>query len=156
MVRLFNAFYPNTNTFNSLSTTRSTMTMLSHDCRVSLYRIVWESGEGSVQAFVLESTRDAARRFFEAAIALIAGRPGVDLELYNLVSYRDLVDNGVSEDEDLRVFEIGSRGDVVTAWANKPLFLTTDPTLVGKWAELQAELAVLAAQEAIGRAGGNP
>ena len=78
------------------------MTMLSHDCHVSLYRIIWESGEGSVQAFALESTRDSARRFFEAAIALIVGRPADDLELYNLYSYRDLVDNGVSEDEDLR------------------------------------------------------
>jgi hypothetical protein len=130
------------------------MTMLSHDCRVSLYRIIWESGEGSVQVFALESTRDAARRFFEAAIALIAGRPGIDLELYNLVSYRDLVDNGVSEDEDLRVFEIGSRGDMVTAWADKPLFLTTDPTLVGKWAELQAEFAAQAARTAMRRIGG--
>ena len=130
------------------------MTMLSHDCRVSLYRIIWESGEASVQAFALESTRDSARRFFEAAIALIAGRPTADLDLYNLYSYRDLADNGVSEDEDLRVFEVGSRGDVVTAWANKPLFLTTDPTLVGKWAELQAEIAAQAADETIRRVGG--
>ena len=130
------------------------MTMPGHDCRVSLYRIIWESGEGSVQVFALESTRDAARRFFEATIALIAGRPGTDLGLYNLVSYRDLVDNGVSEDEDLRVFEIGSRGDMVTAWADKPLFLTTDPTLVGKWAELQAELAAQAARAAMRRIGG--
>lgn len=130
------------------------MTMLSHDCRVSLYRIIWESGEGSVQVFALESTRDAARRFFEATIALIAGRPGIDLELYNLVSYRDLVDNGVSEDEDLRVFEIGSRGDMVTAWVDRPLFLTTDPTLVGKWAELQAERAAQAARAAMRRIGG--
>jgi len=130
------------------------MTMLSHDWRVSLYRIIWESGEASVQAFALESTRDSARRFFEAAIALIAGRPADDLELCNLYSYRDLVDNGVSEDEDLRVFEVGSRGDVVTAWVNKPLFLTTDPTLVGKWAELQAEIAAQAADETIRRVGG--
>jgi hypothetical protein len=130
------------------------MTMLSHDCRVSLYRIIWESGEGSIQAFALESTRDSARRFFEAAIALIAGRPADDLDLCNLYSCRDLVDNGVSEDEDLRVFEVGSRGDVVTAWVNKPLFLTTDPTLVGKWAELQAEIAAQAADETIRRVGG--
>jgi len=130
------------------------MTMISQDCRVSLYRIIWESGEGSVQAFALESTRDSARRFFKAAIALIAGRPADDLDLCNLYSYRDLVDNGVSEDEDLRVFEVESRGDVVTAWVNKPLFLTTDPTLVGKWAELQAEIAAQAADETIRRVGG--
>src|SRR5260370_5347082 len=69
------------------------MTMLSHDWRVSLYRIIWESGEGSVHAFALESTRDSARRFFGAAIALIAGMPADDLELYNLYSYRDLVND---------------------------------------------------------------
>jgi hypothetical protein len=128
--------------------------MLSRDCRAGLSRIIWESGEGNVQAFALESTRDSARRFFEAVIALIAGRPADDLELCNLYSYRDLVDNGVSENEDLRVFEVGSRGDVVTAWANRPLFLTTDPTLVGKWAELQAEIAAQAADETIRRVGG--
>ncbi|CAN7791089.1 hypothetical protein LJR034_009118 [Caballeronia sp. LjRoot34] len=130
------------------------MTTLSNDCRTSLYRIIWESGEGSVQAFALESRRETARRFFQAAIALIAGRPADDLELCNLYSFRDLVDNGVSEDEELRVFEIGSRGELVTAWVNKPLFLTTDPTLVGKWAELQVQLAAQAAQDVIRRVGG--
>jgi hypothetical protein len=39
------------------------MIMLSHDCHVSLYRIIRESGEGSVQAFALESTRDSVRLF---------------------------------------------------------------------------------------------
>jgi hypothetical protein len=73
---------------------------------------------------------------------------------YNLVSYRDLVDNGVSEDEDLRVFEIGSHGNMVTVWTDKPLFLTIDPTLVGKWAELQAELAAQAVRAAMRRIGG--
>ena len=44
------------------------MTTLSNDCRASLYRIIWESADGSVQAFALESTREAARRFLETAI----------------------------------------------------------------------------------------
>ena len=43
---------------------------------------------------------------------------------------------------------------MVTAWADKPLFLTTDPTLVGKWAELQAEFAAQAARTAMRRIGG--
>jgi hypothetical protein len=136
------------------SARRSTMTTLSNDCRASLYRIVWESADGSVQAFALESTREAARRFLEAAIALISGRSADELELYNLYSYRDLIDNGISEDEDLRVFEVDWRGEVVTAWTDKPLFLTTDPTLVSKWAELQADLAAQVVRDAIGRAGG--
>jgi hypothetical protein len=130
------------------------MTTLSDDCRTSLYRIVWESGDGSVHAFALESTREAARRFFNSAIALIAGRPANELEIYHLDSYQDLVNNGISDDEDLRVFETAWRGVTVAGWVERPLFLTTDPTLVGKWAELQAEFAAQAAREAIGRAGG--
>jgi DNA-binding protein HU-beta len=58
------------------SARRSTMTTLSNDCRASLYRIIWESADGSVQALALESTREAARRFLEAAIALIASAVG--------------------------------------------------------------------------------
>ncbi|CAE6909829.1 hypothetical protein R69927_05932 [Paraburkholderia domus] len=135
------------------------MTQLSDDCHTSLFRILWDSGEGSddsdvlVAAFALESTRESARRFFGAALALIAGRPAGELDLSRLDSYRDLVNNGISDDEDLRVFETAWRGVTVTGWVGRPLFLTTDPTLVGKWAQLQADLAVQAAHDAIGRAG---
>jgi hypothetical protein len=130
------------------------MTQLSEACRTSLYRIVWKSGDGSVEAFALESTRESARQFFGAAIALIAGKPAGELESSRLDSYQDLVNNGISEDEELRVFETAWRGVTVAGWVERPLFLTTDPTLVGKWARLQADLAAQAAREAIGRAGG--
>lgn len=60
----------------------------------------------------------------------------------------------MSEDEDMRVFETGWKGNAVVNWAERPLFLTADPTLVSKWAELQAELAAQRAREAIDRAGG--
>ena len=132
------------------------MTQLSDDCHTSLYRILWDSGEGSdgiVAAFALESTRESARRFFGAALALIAGKPAGELDLFRLDSYRDLVNNGIGDDEELRVFETAWRGVTVTGWVERPLFLTTDPTLVGKWAQLQADLAAKVAQEAIGRAG---
>ena len=134
------------------------MTQLSDDCHTSLYRIVWESGDGSdgnVVACALESTRESARRFFGAALALIAGKPAGELDLSRLDSYRDLVSSGISDDEELRVFETAWRGVEITGWVERPLFLTTDPTLVGKWAELQADLAAQAAREAIDRAGGS-
>jgi hypothetical protein len=129
------------------------MTQLSEACRTSLYRIIWESADGSVEAFALESTREAARQFFHEVIALVAGRPAAKLKLYQLDSYRDLLNNGISDDEDLRVFETAWRDVTVAGWVERPLFLTTDPTLVSKWAELQAELAAQAARDAIGRAG---
>ncbi|MDR6413056.1 hypothetical protein [Paraburkholderia terricola] len=136
------------------------MTQLSDDCHTSLYRILWDSGDGSdgkdvlVVAFALESTRESARRFFAAALALIAGKPAGELDLSRLDSYRDLVNSGISDDEELRVFEIAWRGVEITGWVERPLFLTTDPTLVGKWALLQADLAAQGAREAIDRAGG--
>jgi len=101
------------------------------------------------------ATRESARRFFGAALALIAGKPAGELDLSRLDSYRDLVSSGISDDEELRVFETAWRGAEITGWVERPLFLTTDPTLVGKWAELQADLAAQAAREAIDRAGGS-
>ncbi|MCX4175665.1 MULTISPECIES: hypothetical protein [Paraburkholderia] len=133
------------------------MTTLSDDCRSHLYRIVWETREGvSVLAYTLAFTREGARQLFHQLIAPIAREPVDELVLYNLDSYRDLTDKGVSEDEDLRVFESGWQGDTVILWAERPLFLTADPTLVGKWAELQADLAALHTADAISRIGRKP
>jgi hypothetical protein len=130
------------------------MTTLSGECRRHLYWIVWETPEGaSVIAYTLGFTRDDARRLFNELLALIAREPADELVCYNLDSYRDLTDKGVSEDEDMRVFETGWKGDTVASWADRPLFLTADPTLVSKWAELRADPAAMQTNEAIGRAG---
>jgi hypothetical protein len=43
-------------------------------------------------------------------------------------------------------------GSNVSAWAEHPLFLTDDSTLLGKWAELYADLARELATNAINRA----
>ncbi|AJZ56343.1 hypothetical protein [Paraburkholderia fungorum] len=129
--------------------------VLSDDCRQHLYRVVWETREGfSVIAYTLAFTREGASKLFHELLAPIAREPADELALYNIDSYRDLTDKGVSEDEDMRVFETGWKGNAVVNWAERPLFLTADPTLVSKWAELQAELAAQRAREAIDRAGG--
>jgi hypothetical protein len=44
------------------------------------------------------------------------------------------------------------KGADVSAWAEHPLFLTDDPSLIGKWAELYADLARELAVSAIDRA----
>jgi hypothetical protein len=90
----------------------------------------------------------------EEASKLFARHPNPDFIACQHGGREDLIDNGISEDADLRLFEVGWRGEVVTAWTDKPLSLTTDPTLVGKWAELQADLAAQVVRDAIGRAGG--
>ncbi|OTP78474.1 hypothetical protein [Caballeronia sordidicola] len=72
--------------------------------------------------------------------------------LYNLASFVDLVASSVSDDEDMRVFEIGWNGPNVRVWAEHPLFLTYDMSLLGKWAELSADIAQSKALEAINRA----
>jgi hypothetical protein len=72
-----------------------------------------------------------------------------EVHLYNLASFTDLINSGVSDDEDMRVFEIGWKGPNVSAWAEPPMFLTDDTLLLGKWAELFADIARTRALEAI-------
>ncbi len=131
---------------------------LSADCRNRLYRIVWEeSGAESVHVFVLAASRAEAKDLLRKTVVLLGHEPGDDdPTLFNLHSFKDLVDEGMSDDEDLRVFEAGwSREDGETwpNWVTRPFFLLHDPTLLAKWTELRGDLAAQRAQEVIGRAG---
>jgi hypothetical protein len=130
------------------------MTTLSDDCRAHLHRVVWETRAGcSVIAYALAFTPEGADRMFQQLIAAIAREPADELVRHNLDSYRELVNKGGSDDEDLRVFETGWQGDAATDWTERPLFLTADPTLVSKWAELRADLAAQLAAAALSRLG---
>jgi hypothetical protein len=104
--------------------------------------------------FLIAGSRDAAQKRATDALAAIHSIAPDDVYLFNLASFRDLIDSGVSEDEDLRIFEIAWKGPNVSAWAEHPLFLTDDPTLLGKWADLYADLARELATSAIDRARG--
>ncbi|CAN7772676.1 hypothetical protein [Caballeronia sp. LjRoot31] len=133
------------------------LSILSADCRSRLYRIVWETIEGeSVHAFILAGSRAEAKYLLHKAIVLLGREPDDEPSLFNLNSFEDLVNEGISEDEDLRVFETGwSRedGEMRPNWMTRPLFLLHDPTLLGKWTELQADLAAQYTRDVIGRAG---
>jgi hypothetical protein len=129
------------------------MAELSTTCRQFLYRMMWQTPKGPVDMFALGPSREHARKFISTAVALISGIHPDELELYNLESYRDLVDAGVSDDEDQRIFETAWKGPVVTAWTERPLFLTADSSLPAKWAELQAEIAAREAEIVVARAG---
>jgi hypothetical protein len=137
-----------------INETGSLMTELSQQCRELLYRMMWQTPDGVVDAFALCATREEARRLFYAAISLLSGIHEDELELFNLESFEDLVNAGVSEDEDVRIFETQWNGAHVVGWTNKPLFLTPDPTLIGRWANLRAELAAAQANSVISRISG--
>ena len=91
----------------------------SADCRSRLYRIVWETiGGESVHVFVLAGSRAEAKDLLRKAIVLLGREPNDEPSLFSLNSFEDLVNEGMSEDEDLRVFETGwSREDGVSSGA---------------------------------------
>jgi hypothetical protein len=129
-------------------------TQLSYRCKTSLYRAVFGNPHNESVVFLIAGSRDDARQRATGALAVIHGAAAPDVSLCKLASFRELVDIGVSEDEDLRIFEMAWKGTDVSAWAEHPLFLTDDSTLLGKWAELYADLARELAISAIDRARG--
>jgi hypothetical protein len=127
-------------------------TQLSLRCKTSLYRVIFGHGHDESIVFLMADSRIAAQREAIAALAAIYCIAPHDVSLRGLASFRDLLDNGISEDEDLRIFEVAWDGSNVSVWAEHPLFLTDDPSLLGKWAELYADLARELATTAIDRA----
>jgi hypothetical protein len=129
-------------------------TQLSNRCRTSLYRVIFGK-PGSSDArlvFLMAGSWDAASRRATAVLAALYDIDPLEVHLYNQASLADLINSGVSDDEDMRVVEIGWKGPNISAWAEQPLFLTDDTSLLGKWAELFADIARTRALEAIKRA----
>jgi hypothetical protein len=76
------------------------LTPVADDCDTSLCRILWVSGQGSddlVEAFALKTTRESGRRSFGAALAPIAGKPVVELDLPRVDSDLHLVNSGIHD-----------------------------------------------------------
>jgi hypothetical protein len=129
-------------------------TQLSNRCRTSLYRVIFGKPNSNEEriVFVMAGSREAASKRATSVLAALFDIDPPEVYLYNLASFVDLVDSGVSDDEDLRIFELGWKGPTVSVWAEHPLFLTDDASLLGKWAELYADIANATAVEAIRRA----
>ncbi|WP_069638450.1 MULTISPECIES: hypothetical protein [Burkholderiaceae] len=129
-------------------------TQLSNRCRTSLYRVIFGKPNSNDEriVFLMAGSREAASKRATSVLAALFDIEPLEVYLYNLASFVDLVDSGVSDDEDLRIFELGWKGPMVSVWAEHPLFLTDDSSLLGKWAELYADLASATAVEAIRRA----
>ena len=127
-------------------------TQLSQRCKTSLYRLMFGQAHDECIVFLMAASRAAAQKEATDALAAIHCMAPDEVCVYNLASFRELIDSGVSEDEDLRLFEVAWEGSNVSAWADHPLFLTDDSSLLGKWAELYADLARELATNAINRA----
>jgi hypothetical protein len=136
-----------------LSQTEPTIgTQLSDRCRTSLYRVMFGRAHDESIVFLMAASRDAAQKEATEALAAIHCITPDEVCLHHLASFRELIASGVSEDEDLRLFEVARHGSDVRLWAEHPLFLTDDSTLLGTWAELYADLARELAARAISRA----
>jgi hypothetical protein len=129
-------------------------TQLSQRCKTSLYRMMFGEAHAENVVFLMAASREEARREAMDALAAIQCVTPDHVSLHHVTSFRELVETGVSEDEDLRLFELAWEGPNVSAWADHPLFLTDDHSLLGKWAELYADLARELATSAINRARG--
>jgi hypothetical protein len=84
--------------------------------------------------------RDACIRVAAAVAAVdstgLAG-DGIEEALSRVAakSYEDCIRDGVSCDPDRRLFELGWRDGMVTAWVHEPIFLLPQPSvLTMKWA----------------------
>jgi hypothetical protein len=126
-------------------------TQLSEQCKSRLFRIKFETPVTGV-AFVMADSREAAWRIGKTVMAVVHGVGVQDVSLHRILSFRDMMRIGVSEDEDLRIFELAAAHGQVEQWAHAPYFFTDDRSLLGKWAELRADLAAEVVQTAIRRA----
>jgi sulfate adenylyltransferase subunit 1 (EFTu-like GTPase family) len=126
-------------------------TQLSDECKLRLFRVTLHLPVKGM-AFVMADSREAAWRIGKTVLAVLHALAVYDVELKDIHSFRELVQTGVSDDEDMRVFEVAHAHGTVTEWASTPYFLTNDATLLGKWAELRADLAANVARTAIRRA----
>lgn len=129
-----------------------TGTQLSPRCKGALFRAVFDHHYNDSIVFLMAANRDDARERASGALAVIHDIAVQDIRLANVASFQDMIEAGVSEDRDLRVFELAWKGSHVSEWAAHPLFLTDDSTLLGKWAELYADTAREVALSAIDRA----
>ncbi len=76
-------------------------------------------------------------RKIAAAVAALEMRSPDEVadRVYNVASARELIDEGLSDDIELRLLETGWCGTAVS-FVTDPLFLITAPALIRKWAQI--------------------
>lgn len=107
-----------------------------------LYRAHIEPRDGrgpERTAFVEAFSHQCACKKIAATIAALEHRQTIEVadRIYNCCSAQELIDEGLSEDLDLRLFETGWSGGKATHFVSEPLFLLERPSdLIRIWAEL--------------------
>lgn len=121
------------------------MVVLSEYCRTTLYRATWLQHTGAVSIYAHGKDRDSVRRQLTTVLHWLSPKPLSSGTLLDLLSYHELIERGVSEATDLRIFEMALRDGEVAQWVDHPLFLSTDPTLISLWMMLLIQRATSAA-----------
>ncbi|WP_347558698.1 hypothetical protein [Robbsia sp. KACC 23696] len=133
---------------------------LSERCKSTLFRLICEAPLPETVIFIQAGARGAAVRKAAQVLATLRQVPTTEVAVRSVASHAELVAQGSSDDEDLRIFETswrredgastGSHTEVV--WIRDPLFLSNDETLLATWAELMAEIAYQEAERALKKA----
>jgi len=100
-----------------------------------------DSRAPELTVFVEAASHQAAIRKIANALAALEGRlpDAVEERIYNCYSARELIDDGMSEDNELRLFETGWSGGRPTHFVEQPLFLVAAPAaLIRAWARISA------------------
>ncbi|WP_157642111.1 hypothetical protein [Burkholderia ubonensis] len=116
---------------------------LSQHCRKTIYRAAWDLPEGSVGVYLHAEDRGSALKVLSNILDFISVDKLRFLDVGSLHSCRELIDMGVSDDPDMRIFEISHEGQRVTQWVERPLFLSADQSLIGKWIVLSVDRVML-------------
>ena len=89
-----------------------------------------------ITVFVEAASHHAAVRKIANALAAMETRlpDAIAERIYNCYHARELIEDGVSEDVELRLFETGWSGDRAVSFVEQPLFLVAAPALIRKWA----------------------
>jgi hypothetical protein len=98
--------------------------------------------EPELTVFVNAINRESATRKIAAAVSALefgSTPEEVAQRIYNLASGAELIDDGISEDHALRLYECGWCAGSVIAWTAQPLFLVHQPAgLIRAWARIPA------------------
>jgi hypothetical protein len=88
-------------------------------------------------AFVEGSSHNCACKKIAAAVAALDHRTPEQVaeRIYNCYSAKELIDEGLSDDLELRIYETGWSGGKATHFVEHPLFLTAEPGVLARaWA----------------------
>jgi hypothetical protein len=104
-----------------------------------------DSRRPEITAFVEAAGHHAAIRKIANTVAALEGcLPETVMEnrIYNCSSARELVDEGLSTDIELRLFETGWSGNEAVSFVTEPLFLLAAPAaLIRVWASIAGEVS---------------